>query len=179
MQTGALHGESPVTCGPVIHGVIMAIEREGLHRVDEVHTLIGAGSVSRGNGGGLDVANLFKPALARGELQCIGATTLGELAILRVRPLTKCTTFVPLGVKAAAVAPLADKPTQASVKAQQAWQLRTPAASNSCASDMHRFACSLTSCAAQASSASMWSATQPLSVAFSRCTCTSRRRSMR
>ena len=49
-------------------------------RVDEVHTLIGAGSVSRGNGGGLDVANLFKPALARGELQCIGATTLGEQA---------------------------------------------------------------------------------------------------
>ena len=39
--------------------------------------LVGAGSMSRSNGGGLDVANLFKPALARGELQCIGATTLG------------------------------------------------------------------------------------------------------
>lgn len=46
--------------------------------IDEVHTLVGAGSVSRGGGGGLDVANLLKPALARGELQCIGATTLGE-----------------------------------------------------------------------------------------------------
>lgn len=42
--------------------------------VDELHTLVGAG-----NGGGtLDAANVFKPALARGELQCIGATTLDE-----------------------------------------------------------------------------------------------------
>ncbi|GAB4819073.1 hypothetical protein N2152v2_006119 [Parachlorella kessleri] len=46
--------------------------------IDEVHTLVGAGSVSRGGGGGLDIANLLKPALARGELQCIGATTLDE-----------------------------------------------------------------------------------------------------
>ncbi len=55
-------------------------------RVDEVHTLIGAGSVSRGNGGGLDVANLFKPALARGQLQCIGATTLGEMLAICITP---------------------------------------------------------------------------------------------
>lgn len=44
--------------------------------IDEVHTLVGAGSVSRGSregGGGLDVANLLKPALAAGDLQCIGA----------------------------------------------------------------------------------------------------------
>lgn len=42
--------------------------------IDEVHTLVGAGSVQ----GGMDAANLLKPALARGELQCIGATTLDE-----------------------------------------------------------------------------------------------------
>jgi ATP-dependent Clp protease ATP-binding subunit ClpC len=42
--------------------------------IDEVHTLIGAGSSE----GGMDAANLLKPALARGELQCIGATTLDE-----------------------------------------------------------------------------------------------------
>jgi len=42
--------------------------------IDEVHTLVGAGSL----GGGMDAANLLKPALARGELQCIGATTLDE-----------------------------------------------------------------------------------------------------
>lgn len=47
--------------------------------IDEIHTVIGAGAVGRGGaGGGLDVANLIKPALARGELQCIGATTLDE-----------------------------------------------------------------------------------------------------
>jgi ATP-dependent Clp protease ATP-binding subunit ClpC len=45
-----------------------------------VHTLVGAGSVGRGGGGGggLDISNLIKPALARGELQCIGATTVDE-----------------------------------------------------------------------------------------------------
>jgi ATP-dependent Clp protease ATP-binding subunit ClpC len=42
--------------------------------IDEVHTLVGAGSAE----GGLDAANILKPALARGELQCIGATTLDE-----------------------------------------------------------------------------------------------------
>lgn len=42
--------------------------------IDEVHTLIGAGGVE----GGMDAANLLKPALARGEFQCIGATTLDE-----------------------------------------------------------------------------------------------------
>ncbi len=42
--------------------------------VDEMHTLIGAGSAE----GTLDAANILKPALARGELQCIGATTLDE-----------------------------------------------------------------------------------------------------
>lgn len=42
--------------------------------IDEVHTLIGAGAAE----GALDAANILKPALARGELQCIGATTLDE-----------------------------------------------------------------------------------------------------
>ena len=42
--------------------------------IDEVHTLVGAGAVE----GGLDAANILKPALARGDLQCIGATTLDE-----------------------------------------------------------------------------------------------------
>jgi ATP-dependent Clp protease ATP-binding subunit ClpC len=42
--------------------------------IDEVHTLVGAGA----SGGGMDAANLLKPALARGELQCMGATTLEE-----------------------------------------------------------------------------------------------------
>lgn len=42
--------------------------------IDEVHTLVGSGAAE----GGLDAANILKPALARGELQCIGATTLDE-----------------------------------------------------------------------------------------------------
>jgi ATP-dependent Clp protease ATP-binding subunit ClpC len=42
--------------------------------IDELHTIIGAGNAS----GSLDASNIFKPALARGELQVIGATTLDE-----------------------------------------------------------------------------------------------------
>jgi len=42
--------------------------------IDELHTIVGAGSAS----GSLDASNMFKPALARGELQCIGATTLKD-----------------------------------------------------------------------------------------------------
>ena len=42
--------------------------------IDEIHTIVGAGNAS----GTMDAANLLKPALARGELQCIGATTLDE-----------------------------------------------------------------------------------------------------
>ena len=44
--------------------------------IDEIHTLIGAGNAS----GSLDAANILKPALARGEVQCIGATTTAEYA---------------------------------------------------------------------------------------------------
>jgi len=42
--------------------------------IDELHTIVGAGSAS----GSLDASNMFKPALARGDIQCIGATTLDE-----------------------------------------------------------------------------------------------------
>ncbi len=42
--------------------------------IDEIHTIVGAGNAS----GSLDASNMFKPALARGDLQCIGATTLDE-----------------------------------------------------------------------------------------------------
>jgi ATP-dependent Clp protease ATP-binding subunit ClpC len=42
--------------------------------IDELHTIVGAGGAS----GSLDASNMFKPALARGEIQCVGATTLNE-----------------------------------------------------------------------------------------------------
>lgn len=42
--------------------------------IDEIHTIVGAGNAS----GSLDASNMFKPALARGEIQCIGATTLND-----------------------------------------------------------------------------------------------------
>ncbi|HBS23234.1 MAG TPA: hypothetical protein DD982_11980, partial [Thalassospira sp.] len=42
--------------------------------IDEMHTLIGAGKAE----GSMDASNLLKPALARGELHCVGATTLDE-----------------------------------------------------------------------------------------------------
>jgi ATP-dependent Clp protease ATP-binding subunit ClpC len=42
--------------------------------IDEIHTIVGAGNSS----GSLDASNIFKPALARGEIQCVGATTLDE-----------------------------------------------------------------------------------------------------
>src|SRR5690606_2900015 len=42
--------------------------------IDELHTLIGAGGAE----GAIDASNILKPSLARGELQCIGATTLDE-----------------------------------------------------------------------------------------------------
>jgi ATP-dependent Clp protease ATP-binding subunit ClpC len=42
--------------------------------IDEMHTIIGAGAAE----GAIDASNILKPALARGELQCVGATTLDE-----------------------------------------------------------------------------------------------------
>ncbi|KAJ6688503.1 CHAPERONE PROTEIN CLPD CHLOROPLASTIC [Salix koriyanagi] len=47
--------------------------------IDEVHTLVGSGTVGRGNkGSGLDIANLLKPSLGRGQFQCIASTTIDE-----------------------------------------------------------------------------------------------------
>ncbi|MEI6147691.1 MAG: ATP-dependent Clp protease ATP-binding subunit [bacterium] len=59
-----------------IKAVMEEIKRNGnvMLFVDELHTLVGAGSAE----GTMDAANIIKPALARGELQCIGATTLDE-----------------------------------------------------------------------------------------------------
>lgn len=60
-----------------LKGILQEIEKSDgkiILFVDEVHTLIGAGSAE----GSMDAANLLKPALARGELHCIGATTLKE-----------------------------------------------------------------------------------------------------
>ncbi len=59
-----------------IKAVVTEIRAAGdvILMIDELHTLVGAGAAE----GSLDAANLLKPALARGELQCIGATTLDE-----------------------------------------------------------------------------------------------------
>ncbi|WP_348662702.1 ATP-dependent Clp protease ATP-binding subunit [Chlamydia vaughanii] len=53
---------------------VEAVENECVLFIDEVHTLVGAGATD----GAMDAANLLKPALARGTLHCIGATTLNE-----------------------------------------------------------------------------------------------------
>jgi len=59
-----------------IKAVMNELEKSGdiILFLDELHTIVGAGSAS----GSLDASNMFKPALARGELQCIGATTMDE-----------------------------------------------------------------------------------------------------
>lgn len=60
-----------------IKNILKAIEESGDHVIlfiDELHMLVGAGST----GGGMDASNLLKPALARGQLHCIGATTIKE-----------------------------------------------------------------------------------------------------
>jgi ATP-dependent Clp protease ATP-binding subunit ClpC len=53
---------------------ILAHQDELILFIDEIHTIVGAGQAE----GGMDLANAFKPALARGELHLIGATTLNE-----------------------------------------------------------------------------------------------------
>ncbi|TVU43814.1 hypothetical protein EJB05_10311, partial [Eragrostis curvula] len=60
-----------------IKNLLQEVKRSGnvILFIDEVHTIVGAGRHSES---AIDVANIFKPALARGELQCIGATTTDE-----------------------------------------------------------------------------------------------------
>ena len=59
-----------------IKAIVDEVHRSGnvVLFIDEIHNIVGAGSAE----GAMDAANIFKPALARGELQCIGATTLDE-----------------------------------------------------------------------------------------------------
>src|SRR5689334_22483607 len=58
-------------------GVIAALQKipGAILFIDEIHTIVGAGAVS---GGSMDASNILKPALASGELRCIGSTTYGE-----------------------------------------------------------------------------------------------------
>ncbi|HEX8707224.1 MAG TPA: ATP-dependent Clp protease ATP-binding subunit ClpA [Pyrinomonadaceae bacterium] len=58
-------------------GVIAALKKRpgAILFIDEIHTIVGAGAVS---GGSMDASNILKPALATGELRCIGSTTYGE-----------------------------------------------------------------------------------------------------
>jgi len=60
-----------------LKGVLTELEMvdKSIIFIDEIHTLVGAGATS---GGSMDAANLLKPALARGDLKCIGATTYAE-----------------------------------------------------------------------------------------------------
>jgi ATP-dependent Clp protease ATP-binding subunit ClpC len=59
-----------------LKGIIKEVQDAGniILVIDEIHTLIGGGAME----GGMDAANLMKPALARGELQCVGTTTMDE-----------------------------------------------------------------------------------------------------
>ena len=60
-----------------LKAVVEEIQRAGgdiIMMIDELHTVVGAGAAQ----GAMDASNMLKPALARGELQCIGATTLDE-----------------------------------------------------------------------------------------------------
>ena len=59
-----------------IKAVMDEIKKNGniLLFIDELHTIVGAGAAE----GAIDASNIFKPALSRGEIQCIGATTIDE-----------------------------------------------------------------------------------------------------
>jgi len=64
--------------------------------IDEIHTLVGAGAA--GEAGGIDAANLLKPALARGELRCVGATTATEYRLHVEKDAALERRFQPLAV---------------------------------------------------------------------------------
>ena len=77
------------------HRTIIHVHLAACCRIDEVHTLVGGprGSSGRGTwtphaGASRQVGRLLKPALARGALQCIAATTLGDLRPHLLRPRT-------------------------------------------------------------------------------------------
>ena len=64
-----------------LKAIINEVQKSDRHTIlfiDELHTVVGAGSTGSGEGGSMDASNLLKPALARGDLNCIGATTLDE-----------------------------------------------------------------------------------------------------
>ena len=69
-----------VTSGPVLDkpgdlaGLLTNLGERDVLFIDEIHTIVGAGGAT----GSLDASNMLKPALARGDIQCIGATTLDE-----------------------------------------------------------------------------------------------------
>ncbi|MBI2439205.1 MAG: ATP-dependent Clp protease ATP-binding subunit [Candidatus Moranbacteria bacterium] len=65
-------GEFETRLKEIIHEAIR--DKNVILFIDEIHTIVGAGNTS----GGLDAANILKPALSRGEIQCVGATTLSE-----------------------------------------------------------------------------------------------------
>ena len=67
--------------------------------IDELHTLVGAGAV----GGALDASNMLKPALARGELRCVGATTLDEYRLHIEKDAALERRFAPVRVDAPGV----------------------------------------------------------------------------
>ena len=60
-----------------IKAVLKALEKNPgtILFIDEIHTIIGAGATS---GGSMDISNLLKPALSKGEIRCIGSTTYDE-----------------------------------------------------------------------------------------------------
>jgi ATP-dependent Clp protease ATP-binding subunit ClpB len=65
-----------------LQGVIKEVQDQAgkiILFIDEIHTMVGAG---KSGGGNMDMSNILKPALSRGELQLVGATTLDEYRIL-------------------------------------------------------------------------------------------------
>ena len=89
-----------------LHGLVEELKRspKTILFIDEIHLIMGAGAV---DGGSIDIANLLKPALARGEIRCLGATTIAEyrrfiekdpalerrFQMVRIEPLSEAATY--------------------------------------------------------------------------------------